>query len=226
MNRITRNALAGALAAAVALGAAAPAAVAAPKAGHTKTHKHAKAAKADRLSAAERKLAKLAGAKSRYLVRLSDSRKVTRLEDTVEQAVQLNIADDVSRLQGMKDAAASTDVKTLSRSLRAIRPEVYNTIVNDLRLAAVLRAALTDMVAKDSTLATQLDPLVAELDTLIATLSGYDASTSRADLRTAKRQLSGIAETVEGDESDDTEAPDTEAPDTEAPDTDTGTPVA
>ena len=226
MNRITRNALAGALAAAVALGTAAPAAVAAPKAGHPKTPTHAKAAKAARLSAAERKLPKLAGAKSRYLVRLSDSRKVTRLEDTVEQAVQLNIADDVSRLQGMKDAAASTDVKTLSRSLRAIRPEVYNTIVNDLRLAAAFRAALTGMVAADSTLATQLDPLVAELDTLIATLSGYDASTSRADLRTAKRQLSGIAETVEGDESDDTEAPDTEAPDTEAPDTDTGTPVA
>jgi hypothetical protein len=235
---MTRNAVVGAIAAVVALGTAAPAAVAAPKAAHAKVHHrsakaHAKAhhtkahessrahahvrgTKADRISGAERRLAQQVRVKTRYLGRLADSRKVQRLDDSVQQAVELNIADDLAQLNDLKAAAGTTDAKTLWTEVRSIRPEVYQTIVNELRLATSLKAALAATTDADPALVTQVD-------SVIEALTGYDANTTRAELRAAMQVISSVADTLDADEADEPEAPESETPGTSDSDTDTET---
>ena len=229
MNRMTRTAMAGALAAAVTLGAAAPAAVAKPKASHVKVDKAAKAhKKSDRsFTATERRLAKEAARKDAYLGRLARSNKVERLEDTVESAVLENIAEDRAQLGELKAQAATTDVKELKAELRGFRPEVYHTIVNQLRLSTRLQKAIAEMTDAGA-LSAESDGLTA----LVGLLSTYDAETARADLRAAQKVLSSVKEAVgaadeAGDEAGETpesETPDTDTSDSDTSDTDTTTP--
>lgn len=221
MNRMTRTAMAGALAAAVTLGAAAPAAVAKPKASHVKVdHKAAKAhkpAKSDRsFTAGERRLAKEAARKDAYLGRLARSNKVERLEDTVEAAVLENIAADRAQLGELKAQAATTDVKELKAELRGFRPEVYHTIVNQLRLSTGLQKAIAEM-ADAGALSAESDGLMA----LVELLSTYDAETARADLRAAQKVLSSAKEAVETADDEAGETPESETPDTDTSDSDT-----
>lgn len=224
MTRMTRTAMAGALAAAVALGVSAPAATAAPKASHVKTdHRAAKAHKHDKvdrsLTAAQRRLAKQAARKDAYLGRLERSNKVERLEDTAEAAVLANIAEDRTQLGDLKAPAATSDVKELRTEIRGFRPEVYHTIINQLRLATRMQKNIAAS-AEAATLTAQTDQLTA----LLALLATYDAETARADLRAAQKVLSSVQEAVESaDDADDESDTETDTPETETPEGDTTT---
>ena len=197
MNRISRNAVAAALTAAVALGVTAPAATAAPKHAHAKAHHHVtkahKHTKADRaLTPAQRRLSKEAARKDAYLGRLAKAAKVARLADDVEEAVVLSITGDRSDLQELRADVAGKkgeDLKALARDLRKIRPEVYNTIINQLRLATRMQTPAAAVAKAD------------ELAALIEKLECYDATVSRADLRAAQRVLSEVKAAIEESES-------------------------
>lgn len=187
MNRMTRTAMAGALAVALSLGAAAAPAVAAPKAAHAKVaHKHGKAAKAERLTPAERLLAKQVARKSAYLGRLAKANKVERLDDLVEAAVVENIERDREQLAELKADVGDVKGKVVRRELRTFRPEVYHTIINQLRLAKGLEKALADVSAAGAE--TQVEALAGLVDLLMT----YDAETKRAELRAAQRVLSEV----------------------------------
>lgn len=215
MNRMTRNALAAALTAAVALGVTAPVASAAPKAAHARTehkavkaHKTHKAAKADRaLAGAQRRLSREVARKDAYLGRLARAHKVVRLADDVETAVVLNITGDRTDLTTLKSSFAASsgdDLRALAREVHKVRPEVYNTIVNQLRVATWLQPRAAAL------------PEAGDLAALIETLEGYDATTSRADLRAAQRVLAKVQTAVEEAGSDpSTQTP--EAPEAPAP---------
>lgn len=219
MNRITRNALAGALAAAVALGAAAPAAVAAPKASHAKVdHRSAKAQKTTkaerRLAADQRWFGKQVMVKVRQLERIEFFRPLTRLDQDVKDVVLGNIADDVAELKLIKgDGLDGTRqaLKGLRSEARQYRPNVYKIIVNHLAWADRLDAKLADLDVTDATLATQVASASAKVDEAVAMLLGYDADTTARELRAAKRVLSSARSAFEtvSEETPDTEAPDT-----------------
>lgn len=238
MNRMTRNVMAGALAATVALGMAAPAAVAAPKAAHTKVdhksakaHKHVKTqrvTKSDRrLTAEQRRVAKTATIKVRHLERVAGWNKLVRLADTAARdAVLANIGGDVAELEGLKAGAAGATLEALTglrAEVRKLRPEVYYTVVNDLRWAGRLDAALTAATAADPALAAELDAAAAKVDAVVDMLMTYDADTTRAELRAAKRALTSVAITLAADDEEESpeESPE-EAPETETPDSDAG----
>ncbi len=206
MNRTTRAALAGALTAAVAFGAAAPAAVAAPKPAHVKAeHKAGKAhkhVKAERLSAAERRLAKEATRKDAKLGRIAKAKKVERLDDAVEASVLENIDGDRAQLSEAKANLATGDLKELKADVRAIRPEVYNTIVNQLRLATRLQKDVAAMDGTDSSTAA-----AEALAKLLGSLITFDAETERAELRAAQRVLSSVKNVLEeAEEAEEAEA--------------------
>jgi len=192
MNRMTRTAMAGALAVALSLGAAAAPAVAAPKAAHAKVaHKHGKAAKAERLTPAERLLAKQVARKSAYLGRLAKANKVERLDDVVEAAVVKNIERDREQLAELKADVGDVRGKVVRRELRTFRPEVYHTIINQLRLAKGAEKALADVSAEGAE--AQADTLAG----LVELLMTYDAETKRAELRAAQRVLSEVTGALE-----------------------------
>lgn len=210
MNRMTRGAVAAALAATVALGASAPAAVAGPKADHAKAaHKTVKATKADKAQAskAERALLKQSTRKQAYLTRLLDSNKLERLEDTAEGAVRKNIEGDIAELAALTaptttDADGTTPTTTTPPAgVRDYRPEVYHTIINQLRLATRLQAAAGEPAEGTDPAAV---PSLTELGTLATELMTYDALTKRSELRAAQRTLSAaLAAIEEADESED-----------------------
>jgi hypothetical protein len=213
MNRMTRGAVAAALAATVALGASAPAAVAGPKADHAKaTHKTVKATKADKaksgkvdrtLSPAERRTLRQAKRKQGYLDRLLDSNKLDRLGGTAEDAVRKNIEDDIAELETFITAAAPVagDTAKSSVDVGSYRPEVYHTIINQLRLATRLQAAAGELTEGTDPAAV---PSLTELGTLATELMTYDAQTKRSQLRATQRTLSAaLAAIEEADESED-----------------------
>ncbi len=213
MNRVSRAAVAGVLAAALACGGAAPAAFAAPKASHAKVHHHksmkakghvhkakdhGRKAKSDRMSPAHRRLAKHAAHKVAYLERVAESRKVERLGDDVQAAVLENIAGDIAEIGELKDAMSGVsraELRDEAKSLRSYRPEVYRTIVNQLRLSTRLQLRAEGTAEADA------------LDALLATLMGYDAETKRSDLRATQRVITSVKEALE--ESEDSEADET-----------------
>ena len=220
MHRFTRNAAA-ALAAVVAFSVSAPAATAAPKTDHVKgstahgkaakstkstkaSAKSAKAAKSDKgsrqLTAAQRKVTKEAARKDAYLARLLVSKGLARLDDAVETALRANIDADRTALASVVTAAATAtgdDLQALARQLRGVRPEGYNTVVNQARQVARLQAAVAANAAElaaapdaDATLVETNAAAVVLLDALVAELVTFDASTTRAELRAAQRDLS------------------------------------
>jgi hypothetical protein len=208
-----RGAVAAALAATVALGASAPAAVAAPKADHAKaTHKTVKATKADKaksgkadraLSPAERKTLRQAKRKQAYLDRLLDSNKLDRLGGTAEDAVRMNIEDDIAELKAMTTPTTTAAEETTGTraGVRSYRPEVYHTIINQLRLATRLQAAAGELTEGTDPAAV---PSLTELGTLATELMTYDAQTKRSQLRATQRTLSAaLAAIEEADESED-----------------------
>jgi hypothetical protein len=209
---MTRGAVAAALAATVALGASAPAAVAGPKADHAKaTHKTVKATKADKakaakvdrtLTPAERRTLRQAKRKQAYLDRLLGSNKLDRLGGTAEDAVRKNIEDDITELAAFITPAAPVESETSADSVdvRSYRPEVYHTIINQLRLATRLQAA-GDALPEGTV--TEV-PAVNALGTLVGDLMTFDADTTRAELRAAQRTLSAAQAAIEdADESED-----------------------
>ena len=211
MNRMSRNAVAAAVTAVVAFGVTAPEATAATKHAHAKAHhqvsKAHKGVKADRtLTPAQRRLAREAARKDAYLGRLAKSPKVARLADGVEEAVVSSITGDRDDLDALKADVAETkgeDLKSLARELRKIRPEVYNTIINQLRLATRMQTAAAALTEADA------------LDALIETLEGYDATVARADLRAAQRVLTKVQTAIdEADEADDESSDTPDAPET------------
>lgn len=213
MNRTSRNAVAAALTAVVAFGMTAPEATAAPKHAHAKAHhqvtKAHKGAKADRtLTPAQRRLTRVVARKDAYLGRLVKSPKVVRLADGVEEAVVASITGDCDDLDAIKAGVAGAkgeDLKALARDLRKIRPEVYNTIINQLRLATRMQTAAAGLT------------VAGDLDTLIQTLEGYDATVSRADLRAAQRVLSKVKTAIDAADGDSADTPDApETPDVPA----------
>lgn len=209
MNRLSRNALAGALAAAIALGMGAPAANAASH-GHTKHTKHAHHAghanparhgradqtKADRLGHAERKLAHEAARKSQFLGRVLGSNRLARLDDSVESSVRSNIQADQATLDGFAPSAAadSGSLQPAADQLHAMRPEVYNRIISELRLAAQLRSQATDTQA-------------VTLDTTVAKLVTFTASTPRSELSSTQAELTRV-DAAEDDAAEDGAAED------------------
>lgn len=237
MNRMSRNVLAAALSAVVALGAA-PAAVAGPHGhGHGKGDKvAAKAVKDERHARAGQGrtygLAKRADRKADYLDRLALSNKVTGLGD-LALPVMLNISADSDELRDLAEAfrQGSFDTTDLS-DLRAIRPEVYHRIINQVRLVTELIAELETTPAEDPG-AVVTDPTVppadapatatatatladasgqlAALQALLVELQAYDARTSRADLKSAQTVIGAAQEAL--DDEDDLEGEDEEGED-------------
>jgi hypothetical protein len=214
---MTRGAVAAALAATVALGASAPAAVAGPKADHAKaTHKTVKADKA-KATKAERALLKQATRKQAYLTRLLDSKKLERLEQTAEDAVTANILADIAELAALTTPTAADETTTAPAGVRSYRPEVYHTIINQLRLATRLQAAAGELTEGTDPAAV---PAVTALGTLVGELKTYDADTTRAELRAAQRVLSSAMAAIEDAEESETE---TEAGTETGTETDTDT---
>ena len=224
MNRMSRNVLAAALSAVVALGAA-PAAVAGPHGhghGHGKGDKvAAKAVKDERHARAGQGrtygLAKRADRKADYLDRLALSNKVTGLGD-LALPVMLNISADSDELRDLAEALRQGSFDTTDLSdLRAIRPEVYHRIINQVRLVTELIAELETTPAEDpgavvtdptappadapatatatATLADASGQLAA-LQALLVELQAYDARTSRAELKSAQTVIEAAQEAL------------------------------
>ena len=244
MKHTARRALVGAMTLAVALCVSAPTAEAAPHAHKThaaKTHvtkagashggKAGASAKADRqLRQAQRRLAVETRRKDRYLGRLLDRRPLARLDDTVEQPVRDSITAEKGGLDTLlEDLAGVTDLSALrgiASDVRQMRPERYNTVVNQLHLATALRDAVTADTSTDPVAVAGNQATLDALDALIAQLVTYDSTTARADLRAAQRQLSALEQDVEDEAADDEAAEDpAESTDagTTAPGTDAGT---
>jgi hypothetical protein len=234
MNRISRAAVATAMAATVALGASAPAAVAGPPEHAKGAHAKAAKAKADkgvtaqsdkaerRAAQVERKLDRQIARKSAFLTRVERSNKLTSLEDAYGLLVRGNVTGDVTDLEGISarvDAATTLgELRVLATDVRAVRPAVYHTIINQVRRATAMQAVAAD--AAD---------VLALLDPALDALSAFDATTPRSDLRAVQQTLAAAAdllEAVEEDELSEEETPDSTDGDTEpAPDAGTGTPT-
>ena len=232
MNRISRAAVATAMAATVALGASAPAAVAGPpehaKGAHAKAAKadkgaNAKSDKAERRAAQlERKLDRQIARKSAFLTRVNKSNKLANLEEPYGLLVAANVAGDLTDLGGLStevDAATTLDeLSPLAADVRAVRPEVYHTIINQVRRATAMQAVAAD----DADVLALLGPA-------LDALSAFDATTPRSDLRAVQQTLAAAAdllEAVEEDELSEEETPDSTDEDTDpAPDAGTGTPT-
>ena len=133
----------------------------------------------------ERKLVGEVVRKDRFLARLLERDGVELLEDTVETALRANVEADRARLAELRTAitAARTldGLRTPASELRALRPERYNVVLNQMRQAGRL---LLESVGDAET--------SAALDALVAELMASTASTTRADLRTAQAVLTSV----------------------------------
>lgn len=206
MNSITRRALAGAVSGVVAGGlalgmtppvAAAPHAVHA-KAGHAaKASAHSKAAqarldRADRkVALAKRQLSQEATRKDAYLGRMLGRVKYLGLEAGVRDAVRLTIEADRAALVTFKETvttAAAADLPGLAADLRKVRPEVYNSVLAQLKEAAILKAAATELVVPEA---------IDLLGTLETTVSAYTARTTHAQLQVSREWLATAAALIE-----------------------------
>jgi hypothetical protein len=197
MNRISRAAVATAMAAAVALGASAPAAVAGPpehaKGAHAKAGKAEKAkgpAKVDRLSAQlERRLDRQISRKHAFLTRIAGSDRLANLGANAE-LVKTNVTADLTALTGLTvavDAATTVgELKELAADVRAVRPEVYNRIISQVRRATAMQALAVEVPEAASLLAGALD-----------TLAAFSATTPRSELRAMQSVLAQAAALLE-----------------------------
>ncbi|MFZ5849133.1 MAG: hypothetical protein ACOYX5_17325 [Actinomycetota bacterium] len=138
--------------------------------------------KADRrLAQLQRRLTKDAVKKERFLKRLVASKKVTRLPAAQQASViSSNISADLSELADLKAAiAAGDDLGAVAADLRSLRPEVYNVILNQLRLAEKLRVELgaVDEPVADQPVAEE--PVAEEpvAEEPVATVTAEDGST-------------------------------------------------
>ncbi len=120
--------------------------------------------------------------------------------------MRANVAADRALLDGYKAVAASAatldDLKDVAKQVRSVRPEVYNTIVNQLAFAARKQAKVAENAtalaglgaeesAADVAAATAAnDAAAAALTSAVAKYVTFTATTSRADLNAAKKELS------------------------------------
>ena len=222
MNRSSRNALAGTFALAVVLGGVAPATAAASPVDSRSAHDHVaqakkgehakndKQAKTDRkLGNAQRKLSREAARKDAFLARAATRNAVSRLDDAVEAPLRANIEADRVLLQGLAisvAAAGSEELKQLATELRGLRPERYNTIINQLRRATRLQAGLiaeeppVEEPPVEGPATNDSAEAAAALEALVAKLVTFTAATPRAELRAAQRELSAIEKLLDTDE--------------------------
>ncbi|HEX6514410.1 MAG TPA: hypothetical protein VF049_02465 [Nocardioidaceae bacterium] len=232
--KLSRHATAAALAVAVSLGAGAPVAMAAPHGGHAGlAHAKAHHVKGEhgksnaKLSRAQRKLAHQVARKDHFLARLLDRGALSRLDDTVEGVVRTNIEGDRTDLAALADlvtASTGEDLGALGDQVRAVRPEVYNSIISQLRQATRLQSALdaSAPAPADGTDATAVDPATS-LTEVVAELEGLDATATRSQLRETRHTLAQVADAVDGDDADEAgEAEETEPEDGDVTGTDSG----
>jgi hypothetical protein len=210
MNRISRAAVATAMAAAVALGASAPAAVAGPpehaKGAHAKASKAEKAkgpkaAKADRMSALlERKLDRQITRKSAFLTRIAESDRLASLEETYATLVGANIAADLVHLEELRtqvsdDAATFEVVRGLSVDVRAVRPQVYNQVISQIRRATAMQALAGEVPEAEALLTGALDSL--------STFTAITPRNALRDVHSLLAQAAALLEAVEVPEESD-----------------------
>ena len=164
-----------------------------PKSGSANTVKST-TAKADRLLSSERtKVARRVASKDAALVRAA--RTVTRATLTVGEAeVLANVAADRTALAALKAAAGSattvSDVRLVGAQVQAVRPEVYDVVVNGLRQAVHFQEVAAANTAAVTDLTTQTDA---------KELEGYDVLAVRdllASATTANDQADVLAGSV------------------------------
>jgi hypothetical protein len=231
MKRSMRNAVAAAVTAAVAFGVTAPAATAAPQAKSKKVHVKRVSAKAhgkntDRLlTNARRVVVREISRKDAALVRVARQRGMTDLEPTVLEVVQASVQADRDNLVVLATAAASAtslvEVRDVQVQVRAVRPEIYNTVVSNLRRAAHLEsqvaanvdvlADLDEQIAVREAAGEDMTDVRLDLDeatylndeAAFAVVTATDAAlllnatSTRADLYDVKVQLGAVAELLE-----------------------------
>ena len=177
MNKMTRTAMAGALAVALSLGAAAAPAVAAPKAAHAKVaHKHGKAAKAERLRPAER----LLHARSRASPRTSDaSRRPTRSSVSTTRS---------RRLRWRTSSVTVSSSRSFKADVRDVKGKVVRGEPGPSGPRSTTRSS-TSSAGLEGLEKALADVSVAGAETQAETLAGlvellmtYDAETKRAEL--------------------------------------------
>ena len=86
-----------------------------------------------------------------YLAQLLMSQGLARLDDAVETALRANIDADRTALASVVTAAATATgdgLQALASRLRGVRPEGYNTVVNQARQVARLQAAVAASAAE------------------------------------------------------------------------------
>ncbi|MCW2767331.1 MAG: hypothetical protein JWO11_3290 [Nocardioides sp.] len=151
----------------------------------------------------------------RQLERLGDRLdKATResrlapLAEDVRAGLLANVAADhadLADLAALVDAATTRDeLSDLRKQVRAVRPENYDVLVADLRLAARLSTRIAELrtAVVDPTVLASLD----EADALVGTATdkalAVTAASSKADLKAVKADL--VAAKQLADEVDDT----------------------
>ncbi|MGH3331779.1 MAG: hypothetical protein ACRDPJ_10825 [Nocardioidaceae bacterium] len=179
----------------------------AEKPGHKTDKADGHQAKVDhRLANAQRKVTKEAVRKDGKLARVLRRDALSRLDASTADAVRANVAADRGLLDGYKAVAASAatldGLKDVAKQVRSVRPEVYNTIVNQLAFAARKQAKVAENAtalaglgaeesAADVAAATAAnDAAAAALTSAVAKYVTFTATTSRADLNAAKKELS------------------------------------
>ena len=214
MRRTTRTATA-VLAAALAFGAASPAASAAgrpdhAKAGHVKAEKGEKGGKpekADKADKADKELRQLLRDIARTdakLVKVARESRTARIGDHAA-TVLANVAADRSALEALAAAVqasdSTADVRAVRKELKDVRPQNYNKVVNDLRDALRLAAAITEAraaVEGDAAApASELDAAQAALDAAVAKALLVNASSDKEELRAVKTDLQAAHEALE-----------------------------
>lgn len=139
-----------------------------------------KVVKADRLLTSERtKVTRLVSSRDAALVRAA--RTVTRAALSVGEAELLaNVAADRTALAALKAAAGTattlSDVRLIGAQVQAVRPEVYDVVVNGLRQAGRFQEVAAANTTAITDLTTQADAKA---------LEGYDVLAVRDPLASA-----------------------------------------
>jgi hypothetical protein len=182
----------------------------------------------------QRRLEKVADRKRRILVRLEGSTKVARLGEQ-SAAVQSNIADDLARIEELKEALVDREATREDvAEFRRIRPAVYHRVINQVRLVAALLQQVSTAPVEDPTVEAPVeDPTVeapvgapvgapvdlVQLEALLEKLLGYGATTLRSVLKEHQVEIAHAKGALDDDaEGDDAEGDDAEGDDADGDD--------
>ncbi len=214
------RAVAAALTAAVALSAAAPAATAAGHGHGSAPHGHGAATKGGhsgngghhvpaRVSHASRQLLHEIATLDARLVRVSRDTRTAGLGADDRAAILANVAADRAALADLRAAAAAADstldVRSVTRGLHSLHPEVYAQVLAALRRAASLRVtvaetgtALDAVTDRDVTAGrTAVDQADALLSSAVETALTARAASSASLLRGVRADLASASTALE-----------------------------